>query len=778
MSGTSIPLAVQPPSVLDALSKWQSIQSGNQQMGLTAAQTGLTQAQTQGAELQNQQTSARLGLFNQAMGTPPAAGPPGAGGSALLPGGGGAGQPPASALLPGQTGADGTPPPGQLQLPPPVSPAGATMTPFGVPVPRAVAASAWLTPDPVATMAKGLQMGHDYMAQRLTAAGDPNDPDPAAAAHAAQSIRDAASEFYADGWIKPDLYQHLSQNPGFAKTFAASMADPNSQLNAALKYAADGMNPPDAHGQITPNAGAIGTMALKAGAVSGAEASAKVGPALQQKQGELNITNAGSLTTIPVRNADGTYSEKTVPISEALHAAGGSPNAASLINGQQPAAPSSSPYATWAQQHEAPAGGAQTNPGSTAQGPHQFTQGTWQQTMSSAAPTAVAGKTPAQVLAMRNNPAWSSAMADAYGDQNAAAMQKAAIPGSIAPNGQPYNAVVGIAHAFGPDGAQQILQSPPNTPLTQIFPPTRGPNGPVPNPVIAANPSYATMTAGDVVGRYNDAFGKQPYAATPAPGAGVTGAPKPTATQQAGIDVDKATLEKDATTVAEAQTGAMRAQSAMPVLYDLRAKIPNVASGAFGTERAAIGNFMATFGPEWSQKFLAATTGLDSSKASDQQEFIKQAFSQVTSAESQLGGARIGAMLTTYFSKAMPNINMQPGAIKDMTNFLLIGNQMARDYAEGAASHYNASRDAFRADPIGNPYQPLTKFDQAWEAPRATSAPPVYEAAALLLNGRAYGTVSKGLTPEQMAEAYRIATRADPTVRFAGSQVPAAPQAQ
>ncbi len=55
------------------------------------------------------------------------------------------------------------------------------------------------------------------------------------------------------------------------------------------------------------------------------------------------------------------------------------------------------------------------------------------------------------------------------------------------------------------------------------------------------------------------------------------------------------------------------------------------------------------------------------------QEFVKQTFQTVTSAESQLAGARMGARLTEFFSKAMPNINMQGDAVHDMVNFLLVG---------------------------------------------------------------------------------------------------------
>ncbi len=237
--------------------------------------------------------------------------------------------------------------------------------------------------------------------------------------------------------------------------------------------------------------------------------------------------------------------------------------------------------------------------------------------------------------------------------------------------------------------------------------------------------------------------------------------------------------------MADAQTAAMKAQAAGATVLDLRqrAAADPAAFGSAGDWRTSIGNALATFGPEWTQKFTQYLTDnkIDPGTTAGRQAMGKEFFSLVTGAEQQLGG-RPGAMLTQYFSKAMPNINMQGDAVKEMLNFMLVGNQMTRDYAQGAAQHFNAASAAFPAeDPVSQRYAPLTQFDEKWTAPGAVSAPNVYEAASNILNGRAYDQWSKGLTraqaADQQAEAIRIALRADPSFRLGAGQLPAAPAA-
>jgi hypothetical protein len=272
-----------------------------------------------------------------------------------------------------------------------------------------------------------------------------------------------------------------------------------------------------------------------------------------------------------------------------------------------------------------------------------------------------------------------------------------------------------------------------------------------------------------------------PAPAAPATTGIGTSAPQFTPQQQVAVDQDKALLAHDAPLVADAQTAAMKAQGSAAVVLDLRQRAASdpAAFGSAGDWRTSIGNTLATFGPQWAQDFARWSTDnkIDPSTTAGRQAMGKEFFSLVTNAEQQLGG-RPGAMLTQYFSKAMPNINMQGDAVKEMLNFVLVGNQMARDYGQGAAAHFNAASAAFPAqDPLADRYKPLTQYDEQWTAPGSVSSPNVYEGASNILNGRPYDIWSKGLTraqaADQQAEALRIALRADPSFKLGAGQLPA-----
>jgi len=267
----------------------------------------------------------------------------------------------------------------------------------------------------------------------------------------------------------------------------------------------------------------------------------------------------------------------------------------------------------------------------------------------------------------------------------------------------------------------------------------------------------------------------------PTAGAAAVGPPTPTKGQETGMTNDLNMVKDDRNTVQDTQTSALRAQSAMFNIYDALKTLPATGSGtgAFAAQRMAAANVIATIAPDWAQKFMAATTNIDPTKVSDMQRLYKELYTNTVGAEtSGLPGARYGAMLTKFFQDATPNINMQGPAIKEMLNMMLVGQQMVRDYSQGAAGHFNNSYGAWRADPLSNQYTPMTNFDEKWTAPGAVSAPNVYEGASLLLNGRGYGDWSKGMSPEQQTEAVRVAHRADPAwrpVRGQGNSAPAAP---
>jgi hypothetical protein len=118
------------------------------------------------------------------------------------------------------------------------------------------------------------------------------------------------------------------------------------------------------------------------------------------------------------------------------------------------------------------------NPLSSATGRGQFINSTWLDMMKGE-PEAQ-GKTPAEILAMRTNPAISDRMTGKYAEQNAAALRASGMdvtPGTIK-----------LAHTFGPAGARSILSSRDNVPVAQVMPAN----------VMQANPWIGNKTVGEL----------------------------------------------------------------------------------------------------------------------------------------------------------------------------------------------------------------------------------------------------------------------------------------
>jgi hypothetical protein len=122
------------------------------------------------------------------------------------------------------------------------------------------------------------------------------------------------------------------------------------------------------------------------------------------------------------------------------------------------------------------------NGSSTATGAHQFLEGTWLDHAKKVLPPEMtAGKTDAQILALRSDPQASAAVTNAYAQENGQKLSAAGIK-NVGPS-ELY-----MAHHFGAEGAAAILKAPVNTPLAQILPPK----------VLAANPELQDATVADV----------------------------------------------------------------------------------------------------------------------------------------------------------------------------------------------------------------------------------------------------------------------------------------
>lgn len=173
------------------------------------------------------------------------------------------------------------------------------------------------------------------------------------------------------------------------------------------------------------------------------------------------------------------------------------------------------------------------NPNSSATGPDQFVDATWLETVKKNRPDLAAGKTDADLLAMRTDPKLSGDMRDAYARDNRSALANAGLPTTP---GTTY-----LAHFAGPSGAQKVLSADPKTQVAMLLSPK----------AMAANKFLTGMTAGDLTAWADRKMGDKPTpraavadamapaAAAPAPAAAAPDAAAPPAQTFGGIPANQ-----------------------------------------------------------------------------------------------------------------------------------------------------------------------------------------------------------------------------------------------
>lgn len=137
------------------------------------------------------------------------------------------------------------------------------------------------------------------------------------------------------------------------------------------------------------------------------------------------------------------------------------------------------------------------NARSSAGGAGQFVDGTWLSMLRQHRPDIAAGKSDADLIALKTDPGLSREMTAAYAGDNAGVLSKAGLPVT---DGTTY-----LAHFAGPGGAVGLLNADPTTPAAAVLG----------QRFATANPTMASMTAGDVVNWANKKMG----GSSPAPAA-------------------------------------------------------------------------------------------------------------------------------------------------------------------------------------------------------------------------------------------------------------------
>src|SRR5215471_3049209 len=521
------------------------------------------------------------------------------------------------------------------------------------------------------------------------------------------------------------------------------------------------------------------------GAQEAARATATIGPEAAKEANRRAIGSKYDTVKIPFTSPDGQTSvEREVRKSVAI--------ANGWLDGQGNAIPQTSPaplnpngymsggaYSSKVKGVENTTGNPNArNPLSSATGDGQFIDDTWVDVLSRNRPDLVAGKTRAQVLAMRGDTDLSDQMIQAYGRENAQYLGQ---------HNEPVNATtIALAHRLGPEGAVRVLNASVGTPISAL----------VKQDVMDANPDLRGRTVGQLLDTYLNKFGRSEVEFQPAgtrfagPGApnqqqqkvqggGGTGGWVPgqtTATPSAGnkarMEGDQKQLEADSGELTHIQGAGQQAASGKPVLWDMKRLAPESITGSLAEPRLAIARFFGSFAPDQVQQWLKDSAGLEKAQAtvSNTDQMIKLMQRNVTNAETALGQAtgssvRIGAMLTQFMARANPNPNMPVQAIQAMASWSLAMSQMIEDYAREAKRVQGERQGYFNADRTKHEYgKPLADFQDEWLNDRQPNSPIAYNAAAMAMAGLDYKEWSRGLTDPQKRAVYSIIKRADPSM--------------
>ncbi len=186
-------------------------------------------------------------------------------------------------------------------------------------------------------------------------------------------------------------------------------------------------------------------------------------------------------------------------------------------------------------------------------------------------------------------------------------------------------------------------------------------------------------------------------------------------------------------------------------------------TGANGGTRAQWANLAQTYlPPTWAEKFNAIGPG----GATAAQEFEKLATQSAGQQERSVMGARGGIQAINLFKSANPGLELQPDANRKILISQRIGAQADADYAQGAVGHFNQHGDVFRAGK--GAYEPLTKFDQQWNAQRN---PQIYAAAMEAAAGSPWEKWTKDIkadpkNPQDVQRVISIVRSAIPNARI------------
>lgn len=271
-------------------------------------------------------------------------------------------------------------------------------------------------------------------------------------------------------------------------------------------------------------------------------------------------------------------------------------------------------------------------------------------------------------------------------------------------------------------------------------------------------------------GSYGAPVGPAPNAPPGAPSAPVSGAantpgmnmqrlPGGGVSFQSNAATQDEQLRADQKEANEEMASAMTAQAGQTKLNEMVniASNPDFMSGSGTNFRAGIANIAKTYLGADAAAWLKKNAMLPD--ADQSQIMAKLMLGNAGTQEQSTLGARGGARAMEIFMRANPNLEMQPGAIRNILNLQRVAQQADVDYATGLQK-WVSEKGAAWINKTDN-YQPSQQYDAQWLGQRN---PQLYAAATDVLNGKSGADVVNQykLGKEELMRVAGIVSRVDP----------------
>lgn len=207
---------------------------------------------------------------------------------------------------------------------------------------------------------------------------------------------------------------------------------------------------------------------------------------------------------------------------------------------------------------------------------------------------------------------------------------------------------------------------------------------------------------------------------------------------------------------------ALEQEQTLQKTIEARNTAAGLPTGSNFESRQATSNWVKTYFPSVANVMGVGADGNllpDPGKAAEAAKLLTGAAQQN---EKAMGGSG-GLGITQMFVNNNPNLNMQPAAIRDMSNLNAVTAMATKDYLQGKINHIDANTQNLQ-QPDGT-YKPSSAFDKAWFSQNNTLT---YYAAVQAMNGKPWDAWSKGLSDDDKARALGVIARIDPTATVTG----------